>query len=91
MGCKEIYHEDDKDFLEIIFLYTLSRGVVNNLYGLNVANMAGVPKELLLKASALSKQKKLEIELNDYVKFAQMVQKFLKDELDIDTLFNYLR
>ena len=71
-------------------MYNLCRGVVNNLYGLNVAKLAGVPKELILEASTISEKLKADIELKDHWKFAQMVKKFLKNELDIDSLLKYL-
>lgn len=91
MGYEEVYNDDESEGIpEIIFLYNLCRGVVNNLYGLNVAKLAGVPKELILKASVISEKLKADIELKDHWKFAQMVKKFLKNELDIDSLLKYL-
>lgn len=39
-----------KDTDEIVFLYKLVSGVLDNLYGLNVARMAGIPSEIVESA-----------------------------------------
>lgn len=38
----------------MIFLYKLTKGTMNKSFGLNVAELAGIPKEVLLKANEKS-------------------------------------
>ncbi|RCK54938.1 DNA mismatch repair protein MSH3 [Candida viswanathii] len=90
MGYKETHSGVQGEMPEIVFLYNLCRGVCDNLYGLNVAKLAGIPKELIASAATVSEELRSEIELSDCLKFAAVVKKFLHDELDIETLFTYL-
>ncbi|KAL6450564.1 MSH3 DNA mismatch repair protein MSH3 [Candida maltosa Xu316] len=88
MGYEEIHQSGE--FPEIIFLYNLCKGVVNNSYGLNVAKLAGIPKEIISNAYKLSEELKLEVESNDCLKLIEVIRKVLKNELSIDTLYKYL-
>ena len=48
------------------FLYNLCRGVVNNLYGLNVAKLAGISHDIIKQAYRVSEKVKSDIELKEY-------------------------
>lgn len=52
------------DWPEVIFLYKLVRGVVSNLYGLNVAKLAGVDLPIIENAYQVSESMKTLIEAN---------------------------
>lgn len=60
MGYVENYKKD-QEFPEILFLYNLVKGVVSKLYGLNVANLAGIPNSIVRyafqKAEDMRKEK----------------------------------
>lgn len=47
---------------EVIFLYQLAHGVVSNLYGLNVAKLAGVPLDIIENAYKMSESMKRQVE-----------------------------
>ena len=47
---------NEKDEMDITFLYEVSEGVAHRSYGLNVAKLAGLPKSLLEEASRRSTQ-----------------------------------
>ncbi|KAK5576800.1 hypothetical protein RB653_007944 [Dictyostelium firmibasis] len=46
----------DEEAKKVIFLYKLASGVCPNSYGLHVASMAGLPREIILKAEEKSTQ-----------------------------------
>lgn len=50
------------DWPEVVFLYTLARGVVSNSYGLNVAKMAGLPNDIIEGAYTVANEAKSRIE-----------------------------
>lgn len=52
----------ENDWPEVIFLYKLVRGVVSNLYGLNVAKLAGVDTKIIENAYQVSESMKNLIE-----------------------------
>lgn len=54
--------EKESDWPEIIFLYKLVRGVVSNLYGLNVAKLAGIDQSIIENAYQVSESMKNLIE-----------------------------
>lgn len=63
------YYETSKpnqDFREVIFLYTLVKGVVTNLYGLNVAKLAGIPTSVLKKAYSKSEEMRNKVERDQW-------------------------
>lgn len=64
----------ENDWPEIIFLYTLKNGVVSNLYGLNVAKLAGIPSHVILEAYAVSEKMKTEIEGPKIEKFVELAR-----------------
>jgi len=41
---------------EVVFLYRLQRGGTDRSYGLNVARMAGIPRDAIRRAGAILKQ-----------------------------------
>lgn len=47
---------------EVVFLYRLVQGVVSNLYGLNVAKLAGIPLDIIENAHKVSESMKRKIE-----------------------------
>ncbi|CAN3353801.1 DNA mismatch repair protein Msh3p [Diutina catenulata] len=49
-------------FPEVIFLYQLTKGVVNNSYGLNVAKIAGIPTDVIVDAHRISDELKSQVE-----------------------------
>lgn len=64
---------DDSKWPEVIFLYKLVKGVVSNLYGLNVANMAGINRSIIAKAHEVSERMKSRFENQaDYQWFSQL-------------------
>lgn len=79
MGYQEIKNNTPGEIPEIIFLYNLCRGVVNNLYGLNVAKLAGISHDIIKQAYRVSEKVKLDIELKEYWKFAHSLNKALKE------------
>lgn len=50
------------DWPEVIFLYKLVLGVVSNLYGLNVAKLAGIPQNIIENAFGVSEAMKALVE-----------------------------
>ena len=54
MGYQEIkiIHQE----IRKSFLYNLCRGVVNNLYGLNVAKLAGISHDIIKQAYRVSEK-----------------------------------
>ncbi|ODV82335.1 uncharacterized protein CANTADRAFT_44171 [Suhomyces tanzawaensis NRRL Y-17324] len=77
MGYKEIKN-DDLQFPEIVFLYTLVRGVVNNLYGLNVARLADLPEDVIKMAFEVSEKLKNTIEVEQVESFVGRSVRLLK-------------
>ena len=61
MGFEQV-HKPGQEFPEVIFLYNLVKGVVNNLYGLNVAKLASIPNRVITAAFAKSEELKERIE-----------------------------
>lgn len=64
MAFIEMTREESEDskWPEVIFLYKLVKGVVSNLYGLNVANMAGINKAIIENAYDVSEMMKRKFE-----------------------------
>lgn len=52
--------------------------MVNNLYGLNVAKLAGISHDIIKQAYRVSEKVKSDIELKEYWKFAHSLNKALK-------------
>lgn len=80
MSYKEVSHPGQK-FPEVIFLYRLARGVVTNLYGLNVAKLAAIPLSIIEDAFAKSEEIKFKIETKDAEEIKELIQnlKRIKD------------
>lgn len=89
MGFEEINKENGK-FPEVIFLYDLCRGVVNNSYGLNVAKLAGIPEQVITNAYEVSEDLKHEIELDDDIKLLKLVNEVIHGNADTSNLFKYI-
>ncbi|OBA20456.1 hypothetical protein METBIDRAFT_78831 [Metschnikowia bicuspidata var. bicuspidata NRRL YB-4993] len=52
----------ENDWPEVVFLYKLVAGVVSNLYGLNVAKLAGIEKGVIDLAHQMSQAMKADVE-----------------------------
>ncbi|KAK6461134.1 DNA mismatch repair protein MSH3 [Scheffersomyces coipomensis] len=101
MGFKEI-KDSKNEFPQIVFLYNLVEGVVNNSYGLNVAKLAGLATDIISNAYKISEQLKNKIEIENMEKFSiqfirilQQLQNEDKGEQlkilsQLESLFNYL-
>lgn len=63
-----------QDKENIIFLYKLVEGVVNNLYGLNVAKISGIPMEIINTATETSNQLKNEIEVQSIMNIIKLIK-----------------
>ncbi|CAI5758026.1 unnamed protein product [Candida verbasci] len=89
MGFEEI--QTDSNFPEVVFLYTLESGVVNNSYGLNVAKLANIPNGIIGKAFEISEELKNKIESRDQVNFINTVKGVLDNDVNaLNSLTNYL-
>ncbi|KAG7661667.1 MSH3 [[Candida] subhashii] len=91
MGFKEI-KKSGQEFPEIIFLYNLCRGVINNSYGLNVAKLAGIPNSIISQAFKTSEDMKNRIELGDHMKLLDELVVALRnsDEGLGERIFKYI-
>ncbi|CAK9439531.1 uncharacterized protein LODBEIA_P36310 [Lodderomyces beijingensis] len=67
MGFEEIQDAEstESELPQVIFLFNLCRGVVNNSYGLNVAKLAGVPTQVISSAYVVSEELKSRVEMED--------------------------
>ncbi|KAK6457260.1 DNA mismatch repair protein MSH3 [Scheffersomyces xylosifermentans] len=83
MGFQQV-QKKDQTFPEVIFLYNLVKGVVQNSYGLNVAKLAGIPSSIISEAYKVSESLKARIEIENMQKFAteftKVIQKVRKPE-----------
>lgn len=59
---KSLAEGKENDWPEVIFLYKLVQGVVSNLYGLNVAKLAGIDQQIIENAFQVSESMKSLIE-----------------------------
>ncbi|GFY80121.1 DNA mismatch repair protein Msh3 [Trichonephila inaurata madagascariensis] len=54
---------DDHDIETVTFLYNVVEGISKKSYGINVAALAGIPKDVLLEAQAISQKLELQAEI----------------------------
>jgi len=54
VACKFMSFHSDEENHEVVFLYKLTDGVCPKSYGMNVANIAGVPKSIVLQAETIA-------------------------------------
>lgn len=80
MGFHEVT-KSNQEFPEVVFLYNLVRGVVGNLYGLNVAKLAGIPNSIINSAYIKSTEIRDTIEA-DWPKKLIRIIKLLRDSKD---------
>lgn len=59
---------ENSDWPEVIFLYKLVRGVVSNLYGLNVAKLAGIHTKIIDQAYCVAEQMRNSVENQEFLK-----------------------
>lgn len=78
--------KNEKEWPEIVFLYTLVKGVVSNLYGLNVAKLAGIPTDVIQQAYEVSERLKSIVEMGNInrfsLEFCKLIQMIKKNEVD---------
>lgn len=79
-----------QEWPDIVFLYTVVKGVVTNLYGLNVAKLAGIPSEIVSSAYSKSVELRREVEEAMARKFALEIAKALKQLELADTESLYM-
>ncbi|CAH2350823.1 DNA mismatch repair protein Msh3p [[Candida] railenensis] len=77
MGFVEV-ENPNQEWPDILFLYTLARGVVTNSYGINVAKLAGIPKEIVSEAYRKSNELREEIERKEDMEFGIQLAYILK-------------
>ncbi|KAI5961024.1 MSH3 [Candida pseudojiufengensis] len=89
MGFQEVQNttKDKDSFPEIIFLYNLVSGVINNSYGLNVAKLAGIPIDIINNAFKISEDLKHEIEISNNDENYKFLKQ-LKDLLNSNDINN---
>ena len=80
MGFHEV-SKSNQEFPEVVFLYNLVRGVVGNLYGLNVAKLAGIPNSIINNAYTKSTEIRDAIESDWPKKLIKMI-KLLREQND---------
>ncbi|EGC35137.1 hypothetical protein DICPUDRAFT_55353 [Dictyostelium purpureum] len=90
----------DEEEKRVIFLYKLAKGICQKSYGLHVAAMAGLPKEIVAKAEKKSEQMEKESVLVSYIHGtihrSEMVKKIItafknKDHSDLKILSDTLK
>lgn len=91
MGFQKI---DNDEFPEILFLYNLVKGVVTNLYGLNVAKMANLPNSIISKAFTVSEELKNKIENLNFIPLLKVIKNEGTDNqeslIKLEQLFKYI-
>lgn len=75
---------EKNDWPEVVFLYKLVAGVVSNLYGLNVAKLAGIEKSVIDAAHRMSEHMKSDVERGEVLGALSK----LTAENAFDVLFN---
>lgn len=78
---------EDKD--DITFLYKVKEGAMNRSYGINVARLANLPEELLIRANEVLKSlenKKVNVPSNVIVKEKEKEKKYIEDLKKLDPL-----
>ena len=92
MGFMEVA-KADQEWPDVTFLYTLKRGVVSNLYGLNVARLAGIPSEIITKAFKVAEALKQDIEDSELSSMGQILkseQSSASKLVEIDRIVSYI-
>jgi DNA mismatch repair protein MSH3 len=82
-----------QEWPDIVFLYTVVKGVVTNLYGLNVAKLAGIPSEIVSSAYIKSVELRGEVEEAKARKFALEAAEAMKqlESADTESLYKCLQ
>lgn len=63
-----------QDDQAVVFLYKLVEGIVDNLYGINVAKLSGIPEEVLQEASKISTKVKQQDQLNEILNIIHYIK-----------------
>lgn len=85
MGFHEV-SKSNQEFPEVVFLYNLVRGVVGNLYGLNVAKLAGIPDSIINSAYIKSTELRDAIEADwpkKLIKIIKLLRETNDSEIDL--------
>ena len=61
LGHMECLVENEEQESNVTFLYTLGNGVCPKSFGINVARLAGLPEDVLMKAKRISSEFELEM------------------------------
>lgn len=78
-GTAQSDENDDDSTTPVTFLYRLVEGVAQRSYGLNVARLAGIPRDILEVATAKSRELEIEITSKRSGKFTSQNKIFLLD------------
>jgi DNA mismatch repair protein MSH3 len=73
------------DHTDITFLYEVSEGVAHRSYGLNVARLAGLPKDVLDVAAIKSTQMEEEANRRKMAHMSRLLSSTLEDEQPLDS------
>lgn len=73
-------HAGDDDQTDITFLYEVGEGVAHRSYGLNVARLAGLPKDVLDVASVKSTQMEEEANRRKIGHLSRLLSSVLRDD-----------
>ncbi|ORX76754.1 DNA mismatch repair protein Msh6 [Anaeromyces robustus] len=65
VACKFMSFHSDEENHEVVFLYKLTDGVCPKSYGMNVANIAGVPKSIVLQAEEVAAEFEKNSKIDD--------------------------
>lgn len=60
LSCMHMSYHQESSNREVVFLYKLVKGITNNSFGLNVARMAQVCEEVLVRAKEKRDEKEAE-------------------------------
>lgn len=86
---KNIHVSVVEDKNDITFLYKVKEGAMNRSYGINVARLANLPEELLIRANEVLKSlenKKVNVPSNVIVKEKEKEKKYIEDLKKLDPL-----
>lgn len=77
------YVEEQKtgeDWMSVIFLYKLKKGLTYNSYGMNVAKLARLDKDIINRAFSISEELRKESINEDALKLFSSLKRILKSD-----------
>ena len=63
-----------QDDQSVVFLYKLVEGIIDSLYGINVARLAGIPPEVLTNAARISTEAKQQDQLEEVLNILRCIK-----------------